>query len=110
MKRVCIYDDGTARELFEYIKKSEEDGDSVVISSFPSPDASEEYKQQASEFDHRFYIEMSNENAVLLRNDENHLGIAFLKCELREDDGPLEMYHLDTEYGRTFLGNVTGVR
>lgn len=110
MQKHSIHDNDNAEQLFEYIVECEMSGERVGISSFPSPDAPDEYKEQAMEFDHEFYVEMSNDDAVLLRNDDAPGGVAFLKCKLTDSGEALEMYDLDTEYGSTFLGSVTGVR
>lgn len=110
MQNLSIHDGNTAEEILDFIKKCGRNGEKVVISSFPSPDSSEKVKEQMMEFDYRFYVEMTSEEAVLVRNNDAPGGVAFLKCKLTDSGNHLEMFDLDTEYGSTFLGNVTGVR
>jgi len=109
MQKLSIHDGDNAQDLLKFIKEREDNGKRVVVSSFPSPDAPEGMKEQMAEFDHEFYVEMSNDESVLLRHDDAPGGVAFLKCKL-SGKGHLEMFDLDTEYGSTFIGNVTGVR
>jgi len=110
MQDLSIHDGDTAQELLDYIKDRGKDGEKVVISSVPSPDAPEEVKDSQMDFDYRFYVEMVGKKSVLVRNDDAPGGVAFLKCKLTDSGKHLEMFDLDTKYGSTFIGNVTGVR
>ena len=110
MQALSIHAGENAEQLFEYIKYRGERGKRVVVCSYSSPNAPESMKEQAMEFDHEFYVEMSNDNSVLLRNHDEPGGVGFLKCRLTDDGEHLEMFVLDNEYGSTYIGDVTGVR